>query len=229
MAIDLGSTITSTLGIGGGGSGIVQIITIVLIIVVIFGIVAGFIWWIRRFYQYNIKIEVFKNIGGRPERINTTKGKFVTLTKGGDRILEILKPKKVLPFPHIQAGRNLYWFFIREDDEWINVGVQDLNLVTRELQFNFTDPAMRYARTSLESAIKERYSKQGFLEKYGAVLAFITTMFVIFIGLWLLMDKFLTLSGQLSQLIDHANTLIATAKGGGQVVAQAASGLTPAG
>ena len=64
-------------------------------------------------------------------------------------------------------GRRIYWYVIREDGEWIKFELEDIDQKMRKAGVHYLDKEMRYARTALEEALKERYDKPNFWKEYG--------------------------------------------------------------
>ena len=137
-------------------------------------IVAGIIAWItyiiimRRRYKYRIR--VYKTVSGKAYEFPETKAMEKKLGVTGDSVLFIKKPKKYLPLPQIQAGHNLFYFYIKEDGDWINIGLEELNEKLRELKIHFVDADMRYSRAALQKHFKEEFSNIGWFQKNAAML-----------------------------------------------------------
>ena len=176
-----------------------------LIIIFVFGILAGVVTWIivsgRKF---NVKVVVIKRVGGKYEPAGSYKAMFQKIGDAGDNILYIKKIKKFVPTPTIQTGRNVYWFFIRKDGEWINAGIEDFDERSNELKVYFLDKEMRYARASLQKNLKERYAKLTFLEKYGGMIVWCTLCLIIIIGFVLFMDKMIEITGSIDGMMKTA-------------------------
>ena len=166
------------------------ILVIIMIIFVILAVGGGFFtWWIARRMLYNKKVIIFQKINGRFEPVKNLKARMMTIGKGGDEILHILKPNKYLPKPTIQIGRNTYWFFEREDGEWINFSTGDFDMDAREVGAKFLDKEMRYARTSLQSHVKERYNKGNWFKENWASLLSIIVIFLLLLFMFLIMGE----------------------------------------
>ena len=123
---------------------------------------------------------------------------------GGDNVLYVGKFKKFLPTPSIQTGRNIYNYFIREDGEWINFGIEDLDNKSRELGAYFLDKEMRYQRAALQKNLRERHQKLSFMEKYGGMIVWITLILVIIVGFTLWMDKIIEITGTVDGMVETA-------------------------
>lgn len=177
-----------------------------LAIIFVFGILAGVTTWIiMSNKKFNKKVSVFEKISGRIEPIGTYKAMITKIGDAGDDVLFIKKLKKYIPTPSIQTGRNVYWFIVRKDGEWINVGIEDFDEKSREMNVYFLDKEMRYARASLQKNLKERYAKLSFIEKYGGLIVWTTLCVVIMVGFILFMDKMLEITGAIDAMMSVAS------------------------
>lgn len=189
-------------GISGAGiaNAITLLIIAVLILIIVIALVIGIIYLLR----FNKKIIMFTDVNGKPEIVGRTRGTFITIKETGDTVLYLRRPRKYLPTPRIQTGRNTYWYFIREDQEWINIGLGDINEQFREIGARFLDTEMRYARTALQAKIKERYEKPGFWATYGTLIVNFGAIAIIMIFLWLIVDQLIDLAGTVNSAVDAA-------------------------
>lgn len=181
--------ITSLGGTAFGGVSIAAVITYVAILIILVVVLGVGVWLIWKFFLYRVRVEVFKRQGNTWEKILTTRGRFAYLGKGGDQFFILRKPRKALPYPEIQAGRNLYWWAIREDGEWINIGVGDIDLQQKKAGARFLATEMRYARAGLQEAWSERYDQRGWLDKYGTILLQAFLVVIILVFTWLMFQE----------------------------------------
>lgn len=173
-----------------------------LAIIFVLGIVVGIITWIVvSGKKFNIKVIVFEKISGRFEQTGSYRAMIQTIGDAGDTVLFIKRIKKFVPTPSIQTGRNVYWFFIRKDREWINAGIEDFDEKSEEMNVYFLDKEMRYARAALQKNLKERYAKLSFLEKYGGLIVWTTLCLIIIVGFVLFMDKMIEITGAVDTMV----------------------------
>ncbi len=166
------------------------------------GGVVGFIYLYRR--KFNKKIVIFEKINGVFQPTRSDRASEVKLSTSGDTIFYLKKHKKYIPNPSIQTGIRTYWFFIREDDEWINFGLEDLDLLSKKVGARFLDKEMRFARTQIQKGLKERYDKPSFWQQYGLLLFSIAYIVIIGIMTWLLFDKWIELAGTTNAGVETA-------------------------
>lgn len=166
-------------------------IILIFVFIVIFGIVAYFI--VSRM-KFKHKIIIWERINNQFEITGRDRAFEMPLSRFGETVFYLSKRKKYLPKPTKQVGRRLYFFYVRGDGQWINVDMEDIDEKSRKMRIHFTDKSMNYARTQIERALKERYDKPNFFEKYGVLIVSIT--FVVLLGIltWLLFDKWIALA-----------------------------------
>jgi hypothetical protein len=179
-------------GAGIGGMTIAWIILAIVLIMIFLGITVAIIIFVVNRYRYNMKIVVFKRVGKNIERVINDRAMAVRFGKG-DQIIYLKKAKRHMPLPTIQAARNEYWYFVREDGEWINIAIEDIDIRMRELKARFLDKEMRYSRTALQKGLADRYQKQGFWEKYGVMISYIILTLILIVGVYLWINKMIDL------------------------------------
>ena len=196
--IPSGSSILSWFG---GSFSVITVILIGLLISIVFGFIIYFIILSRKF---KYKIEVWERVGNYWEKTLVDKAMEIAYGRSGDTVFITKKTKKYLPKPTIQTGKRLYWYAIREDGEWINIGMEDIDLNMRRVRARFLHSEMRYARTSLQKGMKERYDKPKFMEKYGHIIIPFAAFALIAIFMWLFADKMISTAGLLNQGLEKA-------------------------
>ena len=180
---------------------------ILLVVFTLVAIVVGFIIINKLKYKYNIVI--FEKIGNRYEITTRDKAKRIVFGEAGDSVFYCRKRKKYLPLPSIQTGRRTYWFAIRDDDEWINIGIEDVNEKSKTMGIKFVDRDMKYARVAMQRNVKERFGdRKTFLQQYGGLIAYTGLIAVIGIMVWLLFDKFIDISANINAAIETANKVL---------------------
>lgn len=186
------------------------------IFIFVFAVIAGIAtYFIVQRLRYNNKIIIWSKINGRFEITGRDRAMEMPLSKFGETVFYLQKRKKYLPRPDKQVGRRMFFYMIRSDGQWINVDLEDIDAKAKRMRIHYTDKSTNYARTQIERALKERYDKPGFFEKYGTIIVSIT--FVVLLGIltWLLFDKWISLSGattegvkQLGVVTDKTNLVL---------------------
>jgi len=189
-------------------SGVSGMLLWLVLLVLFVSIVGVIIFLIIMKLKFNKKVVLFSKVDGRFIPTGKDKAMFINHGEAGDRILYLKKSKKYLPLPSIQTGMNTYWFFVGEDDEWINFGPGDFDNDRRKLGAHLLDKEMRYARTSLQHSFKERYDQPKFWEKYGGLLVNIGVIVIIMVFLWLIFDKIIEILSSIDNLMETAQAVM---------------------
>jgi len=183
-----------TRGEGISGASIVNLVSMVVMLIILLVVLGIVVYFVYRRTRFNKRIIIFEKIGARYEPTKRDRATEVKIGTAGDTIFYTQKTKKYLPNPSIQTGRRTYWYAIREDGEWINVGMEDIDFAMRQVKARFLDKEMRYARTQIQRGLKERYDKQSFWERYGVLVMNIIYIMVLGVMMWLLFDKWVELA-----------------------------------
>jgi len=205
--------ILDTIGVGDsvGGfdpSGLLTGVTW-FVIIFVFAILAGAAtWYIIYRRKFNKKIIIFRKVNGRFEPGGKDIAMEMKLGQGGDTLFYLSKHKKYLPTPELQVGRNTYWFMVREDGEWINVDIEDIDEQMRKVKAHFLDKEMRYARVALQRNLQDRYDKPSFWSKYGGLIAYVGLIMITGIMSYLLFDKYIELAGTVNGAVEAAATVL---------------------
>ncbi len=165
-------------GIGQGVGNFAQAIVFLLVLGIVVG---GVVYYIANKKQYNKHIHIFEEIAGRAVPTTIDRAKEIILPNTSIRAYYLQKKKVFLPRPSIQTGVGHYWFFIRKDGEWINVGLENLNEKLNELKIHFDHTDMRMSNASLKKLIEKNYKKINWIKEYAPYIAI--GLLVIFLGL----------------------------------------------
>ena len=183
-----------------------SIALIVTLAVLILGSIAFIFYWKSVKKNYWIKIHVFRLIGNIPTRVAVYSAKEVPFGMAGDKlwkvapqgIMQMFKAIKWLPVGKIQTAPKEFWYYIREDGEWINFSLSDLNEIQKKAGIRFVQEDMRLQRLATERLLEQRLLKKSFWEKWGTTVMLIMVflvvavcMVIIFFQFGKLMDKFI--------------------------------------
>ena len=188
-------------------SGVFQFVTWFVIFIVLAVIAAAATYFFVIRLKFNKKIVVFEKINGRFEPAGRDLAMDFKVGMGGDTVFFLRKRKKYISTPRIQTGRRTYWFAIREDGEWLNIGIEDIDLKSRQMKLELTDESMKHTRVALQRSLRDRYNKVTFLEKYGGMIAYSTLILITGIAIWLVADKMVLIVERVASQIEIANQL----------------------
>lgn len=185
--------------ISGAGS----IGVLILGIILFSGLVLVGTVFIAKRMMFNKKIVVFKKINGVTRPVDTDKGMFQKVGTAGDFWLLAKKFKKVLARPSNEISKNTFWFFIRDDGEWINFSLGDFDKQMKEAGANYSDNDMALSRVAIERNLRDRYMKKSFWDQYGQTIMNVIFMVVMLVCVVVVMtktQKCLELANEITQL-----------------------------
>lgn len=202
--IDLG-------GIGGGagmGGLILNLFIGGAFFVIISLMVGAFVIYRYNKKQYNNHIHKFTEISGEVAPAGDDVAKEIILPNTSIRAFLLKKSGFFLPRPSKQTGKNHYWYFIRDDGEWMNVGLGNINKELKELKLKYDHTDMRMQNASLKKLIEKNYKGQKWLEKYAPYIAIAILILLLGVGGFLFMygtNK--TVAGLNNAVAEMANVL----------------------
>jgi len=194
-----------------------------LLVAICIGIGAYFIFQEMKF---NKKIVLFKKISGKIIPVARFKGMFERLGKAGDYWIKTRGLKKILPRPKLEISKNVYWYFEREDGEWINFDLEDIDERFRKAKIKYLDEDMRLQRIGIQRNLKERYDQATFWQKYGGMIMSAMFILIITICLVIIFNKINDLVKALPVL---ARALESVANAMKDTAVSQGSGIVPAG
>ena len=198
-------------GIGSMGS----ILLVLVISFVILGLIGFFIYWKAVKKKFWIKIHVFRLIGNTPTRVAVYNAKEVPFGMAGDRLWKVatgflmLKAIKWLPCGKIQTAPREFWYYIREDGEWINFSLDDLNEIQKKAGVKFVQEDMRLQRLATERLLEQRLMNKTFWEKWGTTIMLIIVFMVVAVCMVVIFFQFSKLLDKFSEV---ASTNLQTSK-----------------
>lgn len=160
-----------------------------LIIVTIGGLLAYMTFWAIKYFKFNKKIVLFRRVGNKIMPVLRDKAMFERVGTGGDYWCRMRKFKKILPRPMIQTEKNTYWFFEREDGEWINFSLGDWDKQMKEAKISYIDEDMRLQRLGIQKNLLARFQKITFWDKYGGTIMFLGFIVIVTVCLVVLFQK----------------------------------------
>ena len=172
---------------GGGGAG--NFIQAFIFLLVLAFVVGGIVYYIMNKRQYNKHIHIFEEIAGKAIPTAMDRAKEIILPNTSIRAYYLQKRKVFLPRPSIQTGVGHYWFFIRKDGEWINIGLENLNKKLDELKIHYDHTDMRMANSSLKKLIEKNYKKLNWLKEYAPYIAIGILILLLGITAFLILNQ----------------------------------------
>jgi len=174
-----------------------SIAIIIVIAIVILGLVGFLIYWRSVKKTYWIKIHVFRLIGNIPTRVAIYDAREIPFGMAGDKLWKVapsgmfkFKTIKWLPVGKIQSAPREFWYYIREDQEWINFALSDLNKISKEAGIRFVQEDMRLQRLATERLLEQRLMNKTFWEKWGNVIMTVIFFLVIAVCMVIIFYQF---------------------------------------
>lgn len=215
---------------------------IIAIAVVIFSLIGIIIFYYVIKGQYNIKIKCFRKVAGVTTHIADFVAKEVPFGMAGDKLWRVapntfiskaFKIIKWLPVGKVQTAPFEYWYFIREDGEWINYQQDDIDDISKKAGVRFVQEDMRLSRLATDRLLEQRLMNKSFWDKWGNTIMTIIFFLVLAVCMVIIFYQF-------SKLLEHFDALIAPMQKMVEVTTQACgmqlnqttggnSGLIPAG
>lgn len=204
----------SNLGIVG------NVLLVLLIAFLILGIIGFFIWYSTVKRQYYIKIHLFKLIGNNPTRIAKLRGREVAFGRAGDKLWRIapsglgmaFKIIKWIPIGKFQTAPNEFWYWVRQDEEWINFCPIDIDEISHKMKIKFVQEDMRLQRLATEKLLEQRLLKKGLWEKYGVIIGYVIFFMIITIALIIIFYQWSHIIEGTNALISKINVLLSKAE-----------------
>lgn len=173
-------------GIGAGLSSFMQNLIIFLVFAAVIGIIVYFTYNKKVYCE---KIQIFEEVNGQALPTKQFLAKEVNIPNTSIKVFQLKQTGMFLPRPTIQTGKSNWIFFIRDDHEWVNVGIENLNKKLTELGLKYNHVDMRYANASLKELIKSNYGDDNWLKKYGAYLALGILVIIMGVSFYLVAEK----------------------------------------
>ncbi len=161
----------------------------ILIIVMVAGVLGYMTFWLIKYLRFNKKIVLFRKVGNKIMPVLRDKAMFERVGTGGDFWCRMRRFKKILPRPSIQTEKNTFWFFEREDGEWINFSLGDWDKQMKEAKIEYIDEDMRLQRLGIQKNLLARFQKITFWDKYGGTIMFLGFVVIVTVCLVVLFQK----------------------------------------
>jgi hypothetical protein len=174
------------------GSTFLTVILVIVVAVIIIGLIATLIvlWVLSK--QYKFRIPLYTKVGNVPTRVAILKAKPVAFGRAGD-LLWFVKGagiKKWIAPASIQSAKNEFWHWIREDGEWVNFSMQDLDEISLKAGVKYVKQEARLTRLAIDRLLEQRLDNKSFWEKWGVVIGYVIFFLVITIALVLFFHQY---------------------------------------
>ena len=197
------------IGLGAIGNGL----ALFFIITLIMGGIGALIFMRISNKQYKHKIPLYKLVGNVPTRIGNYVARDFSISKAGDKLWFVRGLKKFIPPATLQSAPNEFWHWEREDGEWINFTMGDLDKDQKEAGVKYIVQDMRSQRIATNNILEQRLLNKGFWDKYKDLIIhlgfYLITTIMLIIIFWMWSD----IVTDVSFLVDRLDQLITKMEG----------------
>jgi len=189
------------INIGGVGQ-IGSALLIFFVAIFVLALVGVSIYLFINSKKYKYKIVLYKKIGNHVIRVASFKAKDFNIGKAGDKLWFVNKVKKYIPPATIQTAPNEYTHFEREDGEWINIAMPDIDEDLKQLKVKYVHQDMRSNRIAISNLLEQRFAdKKTFWDKYGNMI--IQLIFYLVVTICMVVTFY-----QWSNIVEKINFLV---------------------
>lgn len=181
---------------------------VLVIALLILGGIGFFIYWFFVKKKYYIKIHLFRKVAGVPVRVAYYTAREVNFGYAGDKLWKVAPPGfwkiaivKWLPVGKLQSAPFEFWYYQREDGEWINYIQEDLDEKSRKMNVKFIQEDMRLQRLATERLLAQRHMEKTFWEKWRDTITTVALYLVIAVSVVIIFYQFSKLIEQLNPLV----------------------------
>lgn len=160
---------------------------VIFIILCIFA--GGFTYWYLDRKSFNKTIVKFREINGVTRRVGIEKAREVVLPNTSVRAFFLKNSKFFIPRPSKETSENEFWFFIREDGEWVNVGLGNLNKMLKELGIKYDHTDTRMANAALKKLVDASYKKTNWMKEWAPYIGYAVIIIMLGIAGYLVMGE----------------------------------------
>lgn len=161
-----------------------MVLLIFFLALLIVGLIGGIIFFYVRKRQLKHTIPLYKKVGGKVIRIATYKAKDFKIGRAGDKLWYVPKVKKYIIPATLQIAPNEYAHFEREDGEWINIEMPDIDLQMKKFGVKYIHQDMRSNRIAIADILEARFKdKKSWWEQYGHLVTHVIFYLIVCISL----------------------------------------------
>lgn len=180
-----------------------QILLFFFLGIVIVGLIGISIWLYIRKKRLKYTIPLYKTVGSKPIKIATYKARDYKIGVSGDKLWYIPKAKKYISPATKQTANNEFPHFEREDGEWINFDLGDIDSDMKQAGVKYIHQDMRAQRIAIGNILENRFrNKQSWWEKYGHLVTHVIFYLVVCIALVVIFYQWSDIVDKTSQLFD---------------------------
>lgn len=201
------------------------VIVIALIIATLLSIA---IWVYLDKKKYNKVIILHRIIQGKLKKVGTFRATFEKIGVTGDVWCRVkgglFKTIKIVTRPKLEYEKNVYLFFERQDGEWVNFEIENIDEVMKKAGVFYLDEDMRLHRIGIQKNLERRLEKKTFWQEWGGTIMNLVFMLILTVCLIILFNKLTLVSDGLVKAAQAVKELSIAAS---QTCATSGSGIIP--
>lgn len=213
----LGDLGIGDLGISGSGliSGLGKFAQFLIIVILIAG-VFGFWFYLRTNKQrYNKSIRLFEEINNAFTESGWDVATEMNIPNTSVKVFYLKNSKIYLPRGTLQMGKNIFYYGIRKNREWVNFTIKNLDKEMKEVGLNYDHTDMRYANTQLKKLLERNYKNEKWWKAYKNEIAMVMLILMLTFSFWFLIGKMAEVSSSTNagmetagEVMDKANSVL---------------------
>ena len=187
--------------------GVTNVIMVVIITLVVILIVCGlFGLWAYSYIQkkkFNITIQLFEKINGKYRPTRKLKAMELNYSDSGEKAIFIKELNRYRAKPTAQMGERTYWLALDDENSLINIEMEDVDFVLREMRVETTETESRANRIAFQKALGDRLkTKESFWDKYGKTIMNVIYIVLVTIAIIFILTKVVNMLGSISAILD---------------------------
>jgi len=168
------------------------------------GVIGGIVFWYMNKKRMKYKIPLYKKIGSRVIKIAEYKAMDYSISMAGDKLWYVPKAKKYIGVGSLQSAPNEYSYFEREDGEWINFEIPDIDEKMKKAGVKYLQQDMRSQRIAISNILEQRFSDQkSWWDKYGNLVTYTIFYLVVAISMVVIFYQWSNIADKIGALFDR--------------------------
>jgi hypothetical protein len=185
----------------------IAIITVLILLIV----AGGFALWAYSYImkkKFNITIQLFEKVNGKYRPTKKVKAMELNYSDSGEKAIFIKELKRYRAKPTAQMGERVYWLALDNENSLVNIEMQDVDFVLREMKVETTETESRANRIAFQKALGDRMKKkESFWDKYGKTVMNIIFIILVTLAIAYLLAKVGNMLGTINDILTKLGAL----------------------
>lgn len=204
----------------------VMIVIAIALVIAVFISIAVWVWLDKK--KYNKKIILHRIVSGKLQKIGVFRATFEKVGVSGDVWCRVKSGLftiiKTVTRPKLEYEKNVYLFFERQDGEWINFSIENIDEKMKKANVFYLDEDMRLHRIGIQKNLERRLEKKTFWQEWGGTIMNLVFLLILTVCLIVLFNKLVLVS---DGLVKAANAISELSRAASQTCATMGSGIVP--